>query len=143
LTQLWHLVRDGRITPGTPQELESILELHVGIFNLSLVPLWAVQCEQTTVWAIPRIICREEVGQSLQGRVRFTLSFSWERFVTDSEANRQRVLSHLNTEREQTLEQYRYVDMKIAIVRRGKPPMSQSRYLSFYDRRDRIQLNDL
>jgi hypothetical protein len=63
--------------------------------------------------------------------------------MTDSEANRQRVFSLLNTEREQTPEQYRYVDRKIPIVRWGKPPMFESRYLSFYDRRDRIQLNDL
>jgi hypothetical protein len=32
-----------------------------------------VQCEQTTLWATLRIMCREEVGQSLQGRVRFLL----------------------------------------------------------------------
>src|SRR3984957_14418738 len=31
------------------------------------------QCAQTTAYATPRIICREEVGQSLQGRVRFFL----------------------------------------------------------------------
>jgi hypothetical protein len=35
--------------------------------------LSAVQCEQTTVWATLRITCREEVGQSLQRRVRFLL----------------------------------------------------------------------
>src|ERR1039457_7678928 len=35
--------------------------------------LTVVQCEQTTVWATLRIMCREEVGQSLQGRVRFLL----------------------------------------------------------------------
>jgi hypothetical protein len=32
-----------------------------------------VQCEQTAVWAILRIMFREEVGQSRQGRVRFVL----------------------------------------------------------------------
>jgi hypothetical protein len=35
--------------------------------------LTAVQCDQTTKWATPRIMCREEVEQSLQGRVRFLL----------------------------------------------------------------------
>src|ERR1035441_6745405 len=35
--------------------------------------LTVVQCEQTTLWATLRIMCREEVGQSLQGRVRFLL----------------------------------------------------------------------
>jgi hypothetical protein len=38
---------------------------------LNAVPLGAVQCEQTTVWATLRVMCREEVGQSLQGQVRF------------------------------------------------------------------------
>jgi hypothetical protein len=33
----------------------------------------AVQCDQTTVLATLRIMCREEVGQSLQGRVCFVL----------------------------------------------------------------------
>ena len=46
---------------------------HVGVFSLSLVPLRAVQCDQTTIWGTPRITCREEVGQSLQRRVRFLL----------------------------------------------------------------------
>ena len=46
---------------------------HVGVISLSLVPLGVVQCDQTTFWATPRIMCREEVGQSLQGRVRFLL----------------------------------------------------------------------
>jgi hypothetical protein len=62
--------------------------------------------------------------------------------MSGSEANRQRVLSLLNTEREQILEQYRYIDIKSTAVKRGKPPMSETRQLSFYDRRDRIQLND-
>jgi hypothetical protein len=35
--------------------------------------LTVVQCDQTTVWATLRIVCSEEVGQSLQGRVRFLL----------------------------------------------------------------------
>src|ERR1017187_4464520 len=32
-----------------------------------------LQCDQTTTWATLRIRCSEEVGQSLQGRVRFVL----------------------------------------------------------------------
>ena len=36
-------------------------------------PLTVLQCDQTTRWATPRIMCREEVGQSLQGLVRFVL----------------------------------------------------------------------
>ena len=35
--------------------------------------LGAVQCDQTSVWPTPRIMCREEVGQSLQRRVPFLL----------------------------------------------------------------------
>jgi hypothetical protein len=35
--------------------------------------LTVVQCDQTTVLATLRIACSEEVGQSLQGRVRFLL----------------------------------------------------------------------
>jgi hypothetical protein len=62
--------------------------------------------------------------------------------MTGSEGNRQRVLSLVNTEREQILEQYKYIDIKNTAVRRGKPPMSEIRQLSFYDRRERIQLND-
>jgi hypothetical protein len=60
----------------TPQELESILKLqvtHASAFILNVVPLGAVQCEQTTVWVTFRIMCRKEVGQSLQGQVRFVL----------------------------------------------------------------------
>jgi hypothetical protein len=57
-----------------------------------------------------------------------------EGFMSGSEANRQRVLSLLNTEREQILEQYRYIDIKSTAVKRGKPPMSEIRQLSFYDR---------
>ena len=36
--------------------------------------LMVVQCEQTAVWATLRIMCREEVGRSLQRQVRFVLS---------------------------------------------------------------------
>jgi hypothetical protein len=74
--QLWQLLRDGRNRGSTPQELESIWKLqltHVGALSLSLIPLGAVQCDQTTVSANLRIMCREEVGQSLQGRVCFLL----------------------------------------------------------------------
>jgi len=63
--------------------------------------------------------------------------------MTASEANRQRVLSSLSTEREEILEQFRYIDVTSHAVMRGPPPMSENRRLSFYDRRDRIQLNDL
>lgn len=62
--------------------------------------------------------------------------------MTASEANRQRVLGLLNTEREKILEQYGYIDIKGTGVRRGKPPMSEARQFSLYDRRDGIQLND-
>jgi hypothetical protein len=63
--------------------------------------------------------------------------------MTGSEANRQRVLSLVITESAQILEQYRYIDVKSAAVKRGKPPMSETRQLSSYDRRERIQLNNL
>ncbi len=62
--------------------------------------------------------------------------------MTASEANRQRMLGSLDTEREKTLEQFRYIDLTSRAVRRGTPPMSENRKLSFYDHRDRIQLND-
>ena len=35
--------------------------------------LRAVQCDQTIVWTTNSIMCRQDVGQSLQGRVRFVL----------------------------------------------------------------------
>ncbi len=62
--------------------------------------------------------------------------------MTASEANRQRMLGSLNTEREKTLEQFKYIDLTSRAVRRGTPPMFENRKLSFYDRRDRIELND-
>ena len=65
--------------------------------------------------------------------------------MTASKANYQRVLSSLSTEREEMLEQFRhigYMDVAGCAVRRGAPPISEKRKLSFYDRRDRIQLND-
>jgi len=62
--------------------------------------------------------------------------------MTASESNLQRVLSSLNAEREQILEQFRHLDLASRAVRRGKPPMSEPGKLSFYDRRDRIELND-
>ena len=82
-------------------------------------------------------------GSILLAQCGFTLPFGRERFMIGSEANRQRVLSLDNTEREQILVQYRYIDIESTSVRRAKPPMSEPRQLSFYDRRDRIQLNDL
>ena len=38
-----------------------------------LARLTVIKCDQTTVWAIPKIVCREEVRRSLPGRVRFVL----------------------------------------------------------------------
>ena len=35
--------------------------------------LTVLKCDQTIVWATLKIVCSEEVGQSLQGRVRFLL----------------------------------------------------------------------
>jgi len=35
--------------------------------------LTVLKCDQTIVWAARKIVCSEEVGQSLQGRVRFLL----------------------------------------------------------------------
>ena len=49
------------MTPAHP-------ELHVATRMATLF-----QCDQTTVRATLKIMCREEVGQSLQGRVRFVL----------------------------------------------------------------------
>jgi hypothetical protein len=63
--------------------------------------------------------------------------------MTASEANRQRMLSSLNTESEEILQQFRYIDVTHRAARRGRPPMSENRKLSFYDRRDRIEMNDL
>jgi hypothetical protein len=63
--------------------------------------------------------------------------------MTVSDANLQRVLSSLDTEREAILKQFSYIDIQIPSVRRGKPPMSENRMLSIYDRADRIELNDL
>ena len=62
--------------------------------------------------------------------------------MTASDANRQRMLDSLDAEREEILEQFRYIDLTSRAVRRGTPPMSERRKLSFYDRRDRIELND-
>ena len=73
----------------------------------------------------------------------FKLSSGRERVMTGSEANRQRVLSLVHTEREQILEQYRHIDISSTAVRRGKPPMSETRQLSLCDRREKIQSNGL
>jgi hypothetical protein len=48
-------------------------EIQDATISSPYLTLRAVQCDQTTIWATPRIMCREEVGQSLQGRVRFLL----------------------------------------------------------------------
>jgi hypothetical protein len=48
-------------------------EIQVAIVVVAYLTLRAVQFDQTPVSANLRIICREEVGQSLQGRVRFLL----------------------------------------------------------------------
>src|ERR1039458_8734679 len=48
-------------------------EIQDATISSPYLTLWAVQCDQTTTRATPRIMCREEVGQSLQGRVRFLL----------------------------------------------------------------------
>lgn len=56
--------------------------------------------------------------------------------MTGSEANRQRVLRLVKSEREQILEQYGYIGIRSTAstaVRRGRPPMSETRQLSFYD----------
>ena len=63
--------------------------------------------------------------------------------MTASEANRERMLISLNIERAQVLEQFRYIDVSHPFARRGTPPMSENRKLSFYDRRDRIESSDL
>ena len=48
-------------------------EIQDATISSPYLTLRAVQCDQTTIWATPRIVCREEVGQSLQGRVSFLL----------------------------------------------------------------------
>jgi hypothetical protein len=63
--------------------------------------------------------------------------------MTASEANRQRVLTLVAADNWQMSAQVNAMDKKSPAERRGKPPMSEVRKLSFFDRRDRIQLNDL
>lgn len=41
--------------------------------KLGYYPTTVRQCDQTTVWITRRVMCREEVGQSLQGQVRLVL----------------------------------------------------------------------
>lgn len=41
--------------------------------KLERPPLTVLKSDQTSVWATLRIMRKEEVGQSLQGRVRFVL----------------------------------------------------------------------
>ena len=62
--------------------------------------------------------------------------------MTASEANYQRVTALYLAEHEQML-QVIANDKISPAVRRGILPMPQLRRLSFYDRRDRIVLNDL
>ena len=50
-------------------------------------------------------------------------------FMTASEANRQRVLRLLRFEREQMWAQFTTVDKESPAVKRGKPPMSETRQL--------------
>ena len=76
LMRNWQLILDGRNharNPAGSKNNPKLQRIHILMFNLSLVPVREVQCDQTTVSATPRIMCREEVGQSLQGRVRFPL----------------------------------------------------------------------
>jgi hypothetical protein len=61
--------------------------------------------------------------------------------MTPSEANRQRVIALLIAEDGQMGAQFNVIYKKDPAVRRGKP-MSKFRKLSFFNRRDRIQLND-
>jgi hypothetical protein len=63
--------------------------------------------------------------------------------MTASEANRQRVLTLVAADNWQMSAQVNAIGKKSPAVGRGKPPMSEVRKLSFFDRRDRIQLNDL
>ena len=50
-------------------------------------------------------------------------------FMTASEANRQRVLRLLRFERDQMWAQFTSVDKESPAVKRGKPPMSETRQL--------------
>jgi len=61
--------------------------------------------------------------------------------MTASEANHQRVLSFLSTEREEILEQFRYIDVVSRSVRPGYRQCLRIGTL-VYDRRDRIQLDE-
>jgi hypothetical protein len=65
-----------RYSPGSVLMTASLLPGPLVLTRHGLTPrgdLWVrvVQCDQTTVWTTLRIVSREEVGQSLQGRVRF------------------------------------------------------------------------
>jgi hypothetical protein len=62
--------------------------------------------------------------------------------MTTSEANYQKVLSLIRAQDEQML-QANDNDKKRPALKRGKQPISRFKQLSFFDRRDRIQLNDL
>jgi hypothetical protein len=62
--------------------------------------------------------------------------------MTASEANRQRVLALVVVEDRLMSTQFNLVDKRSPAIRRGEPIMSEFRRLSFFDRRDRIRLND-
>jgi len=76
LMRNWQLILDGRNharNPAGSKNNPKLQRIHIRMFNLSLVPFGAVQCDQTSACATHRIMYREEVGQSLQGQVRFVL----------------------------------------------------------------------
>jgi hypothetical protein len=62
--------------------------------------------------------------------------------MTASESNRQRVLALIVVEDRLMNAQFNTVDKRSPAIRRGESIMSEFRRLSFFDRRDRIQLND-
>jgi len=60
-------------------------------------------------------------------------------FVTASEANRQRVFKLLLVEREQMCVELTTVDKESPAVKRGKPPMSETRQIWISGPGDHIQ----
>jgi hypothetical protein len=76
LTQLSQLLREGRHHARNPAGIREHFEAASdsgGCVQSELGSREGVQCDQTTVLATLKIMCREEVGQSLQGRLRFLL----------------------------------------------------------------------
>jgi hypothetical protein len=61
--------------------------------------------------------------------------------MTASESNRQQVLELILEDRLMSAK-FNTVDKGSPAIRRGEPIMSEFRRLSFFDRRDRILLND-